>query len=524
LKGDFRCIRLFRAFDPAVEMNHQFSQGHDFAANFPPEMMASAVQLPGLVRTRQSCDRCHSQKNKCPKQEGSLVCKRCAKAGAVCTFSPPGSKSDGTAAVAAWLQPSRPPKRKAPAPGVGDRLESELHGAEPADDGGDDGDDGEVQADLNGQAEAPIASSSSAVPASLDWYHLAFDEGKGLRGGTPSIFGDLPPLSENWPNVSSPPLFQFGALPSTGGQASTARPEPHHPQTQKLPPPPPLPPPPQQQPQQQQQPPRAPVDSPKLRCTRQLAAIMLDLEWMLAAIPKQEDMHVPSDDHFSKAQAVFAQKFADHNIMELLLSATQRLYEAYPAATALSMGQDNMAKANNEEPDRNAECQVENCIHALRLPENMAAMEQAADGRANASAVDQGLASVLMGAHYRLLDVLDGLTLMVVQCMKVTLAGASPEEPDFMVPVLKVGSFEPPKSAAVFMQAFLLKHFLGILDERVGKLKTRLAEKMSQLSGCDEKKLRVLELQIEILWERHAEAGRNITTISDEAVKIGMLK
>ncbi|KAI0975098.1 hypothetical protein F4678DRAFT_317463 [Xylaria arbuscula] len=39
---------------------------------------------------RSSCDRCHSQKLKCPKQLGSTTCTRCLKAGAACIFSPAG--------------------------------------------------------------------------------------------------------------------------------------------------------------------------------------------------------------------------------------------------------------------------------------------------------------------------------------------------------------------------------------------------------------------------------------------------
>ncbi|KAI0593668.1 hypothetical protein F4775DRAFT_577029 [Biscogniauxia sp. FL1348] len=48
---------------------------------------------------RSSCDRCHAQKLKCPKQSGSAACARCLKAGAVCVFSqarPPGPAAQPT--------------------------------------------------------------------------------------------------------------------------------------------------------------------------------------------------------------------------------------------------------------------------------------------------------------------------------------------------------------------------------------------------------------------------------------------
>ncbi|KAE8454299.1 hypothetical protein EG329_005224 [Mollisiaceae sp. DMI_Dod_QoI] len=40
------------------------------------------------VRRRAACDRCHSQKIRCPRQPGQAVCSRCVKAGTQCVFSP----------------------------------------------------------------------------------------------------------------------------------------------------------------------------------------------------------------------------------------------------------------------------------------------------------------------------------------------------------------------------------------------------------------------------------------------------
>lgn len=39
---------------------------------------------------RSSCDRCHTQKLKCPKQPGVTTCSRCLRAGTPCVFSPAG--------------------------------------------------------------------------------------------------------------------------------------------------------------------------------------------------------------------------------------------------------------------------------------------------------------------------------------------------------------------------------------------------------------------------------------------------
>ncbi|KAK1725455.1 uncharacterized protein BDZ83DRAFT_651293 [Colletotrichum acutatum] len=46
---------------------------------------------PRTRQTRQSCDRCHAHKLRCPKQPGNAICSRCLKAGAACVYSPVGT-------------------------------------------------------------------------------------------------------------------------------------------------------------------------------------------------------------------------------------------------------------------------------------------------------------------------------------------------------------------------------------------------------------------------------------------------
>jgi len=40
------------------------------------------------IRRRTACDRCHSQKLKCPKRSGADICERCLKAKTSCSYSP----------------------------------------------------------------------------------------------------------------------------------------------------------------------------------------------------------------------------------------------------------------------------------------------------------------------------------------------------------------------------------------------------------------------------------------------------
>ena len=46
------------------------------------------VQMDGDVRRRAACDRCHTQKLRCPRRPGVDVCDRCIKARTSCVFSP----------------------------------------------------------------------------------------------------------------------------------------------------------------------------------------------------------------------------------------------------------------------------------------------------------------------------------------------------------------------------------------------------------------------------------------------------
>lgn len=55
------------------------------ASNSPRDSSRSGIEE---VRRRFACDRCHTQKIRCPRKPGQAVCDRCTKAKAECLFSP----------------------------------------------------------------------------------------------------------------------------------------------------------------------------------------------------------------------------------------------------------------------------------------------------------------------------------------------------------------------------------------------------------------------------------------------------
>lgn len=61
------------------------------------------------IRRRLACDRCHSQKLRCPRRPGKDTCDRCHKARTSCIFSPfrqkkPPQEDQGSTSVVATSQ------------------------------------------------------------------------------------------------------------------------------------------------------------------------------------------------------------------------------------------------------------------------------------------------------------------------------------------------------------------------------------------------------------------------------------
>jgi hypothetical protein len=77
---------LFRASiaSPAAQRALLSSYNRDIVST----QSVSRAMSEDTIRRRAACDRCHSQKIRCPRNPAQEVCDRCQKAGKPCVFSP----------------------------------------------------------------------------------------------------------------------------------------------------------------------------------------------------------------------------------------------------------------------------------------------------------------------------------------------------------------------------------------------------------------------------------------------------
>ena len=394
--------------------------------------------MPAPIRNRQSCDRCHTQKLKCPKQEGSATCTRCMRAGAVCVFSPPGGGS-----ASASRKDGYPPLPSDP-----------------------------------GNMSSSAGIDGSDLPAAFDWSFLQ-------------------------PNFGLPDASTFANLGGNAGQAGPSyaaaagpgsdpacRPEDAAKTSNHKPPPP----------------------NSKSQCVQQLTSVMLDLDAIWVSMPPKSDLHFPLDENVEKHATAFDEKYTQHKSLEVLFGAVQRLVDLYPTVIPLSLA------LNSAEPPP---CQPDICVHSVEPPANLRAVQDAVWSRNSLSTIDYSLASLLIACHLRLLDVLDHLLLLVLSCFKLQAASPRKMEPNFGVPELRVGSFTPNRASAAFMQAFLIKHLVGNLSDKVDEL-VQAVESKSQ--GNSDRECQVLALQCEILRERQATKMSQIGELGEALTQSGMMK
>lgn len=394
--------------------------------------------MPGPIRTRQSCDRCHAQKLKCPKQIGSTVCTRCMKAGALCFFSPPGG-------------------------GAASRR------------------------DGNGNPAFPLGHSSN-LPSS-----------GGICGSEPGAAFDWSFLQ---PALGLTDASAYTALADIAGQTgpgcATAFPMPD-PSCRLA-----------EETKRSGSDPGPTPPNPKSHCTQQLTKIMLDLDTVWVTLPPNSDLHFPVDENLDNHTAAFAERYSQNKALETLFGATQRLIDIYPAAIPLSLALDSVVPR----------CETDNCVHFINTPPSLSALEAFVLSRNSPSTIDHSLANLLISCHVRLIDVLDRLLLLVFSCFKLHQGSPTMREPDFAVPELRVGSFTPPPASAAFVQAFLMKHLLGMLSGRVDQLAQAVEAKLRENPG---KECQALALQCEILKERQDAKMEHIGAVGEELVRAGML-
>lgn len=388
--------------------------------------------MPGLTRTRLACDRCHSQKLRCPKQPGSPLCTRCLKAGTQCVYSPTGT------------------------------ISTCSHG--------NDNGNGAAMTDL-----------------------MAMDESMQDHG----FFDWITPVEIDF-NTLLPPEPMSGLQapreedPLDGGTTS------HNQSTSDL-----------------SSSPSGDSIDPESVCLSQLTELLLDIGTLWAKLPVKTTLHLAQNNSHEQHVKDLTSKITSKAVLESLFALTQRLIDLYPDAISLAMSPDNGSLP--------AACDIPDCTHRLELPHGLEEIEKHVSGQQRAPQMGLALANVLVSCHIRLLDLLDCFFLLVTSCFRVTIASPDRREPEFDGPEMRVGSFVPPKTAAVSMQIALLKHLMVGLSERLASFGVAVS---SGAVGRDDTnmELQILSMQHHLLMKRHASSLGHIDTIENFIMRYDVKK
>lgn len=371
--------------------------------------------MPGLARTRLACDRCHSQKLRCPKQPGSVICTRCLKANTPCTYSPPGTIStcgDGSFGIVADLM------------AVDESLQ----------------DNGFFNWDFN-----------SFLPQETEL----------SNGGS-------------GPNEQSIPALSTSSLPTD-----------------------------------------EPTD-PAFLCTSRLTELLLDMGRLWAKMPVKSTLHLAQRNSHEEHVKNLTDKIASKAVLEGIFALAQQLVDLYPDATTIALPPDTGA---------NPACDIPDCTHSLELPTALDEIEKHVSGRDETPKTDLPLANLLASCHARLLDLVDCFFLLVTSCIRVTVASPDRREPEFDGPEMRVGSFVPPKTAAVSMQIALLKHLMVGLSDRLTSFGAAVSSRSrGPDGGAGGMEEQILALQHQLLMTRHASCLGHVGTIQDFLMRFDIKK
>lgn len=247
-----------------------------------------------------------------------------------------------------------------------------------------------------------------------------------------------------------------------------------------------------------------PTDSGYI-CTSKLTELLLDMGRLWAKMPVKSTLHLAQRNSHEEHVKNLTDKVASKDALETIFALAQRLMDLYPDAIGAALPQD-----TGPPPA----CDIQDCTHSLELPPALDEIERHVSGQVEEPRTDMPLANALVSCHARLLDIADCFFLLVTSCVRVTVASPDRREPEFDGPQMRVGSFVPPKTAAVSMQIALLKHLMVGLSGRLASLGTAVSSHAGDGGGSG-MEVQILTLQHELLTKRHASCLGHIDTIED---------
>lgn len=240
-------------------------------------------------------------------------------------------------------------------------------------------------------------------------------------------------------------------------------------------------------------------------CTSKLTELLLDMNRLWAKMPVKSTLHLAQENSHEEHVKNLTDKVASKDALETIFALAQRLMDLYPDAISAALPPDT---------GPHPACDIQDCTHSLALRPALDDIEKHVTEQGEAPRTDMLLANALVSCHARLLDIADCFFLLVTSCVRVTVASPDRREPEFDGPQMRVGSFVPPKTAAVSMQIALLKHLMVGLSGRLASLGKAVSSHAGDGGGSG-MEVQILTLQHELLTRRHASCLGHIDTIED---------
>lgn len=209
-----------------------------------------------------------------------------------------------------------------------------------------------------------------------------------------------------------------------------------------------------------------------------LTTIMQDADRMYIGLPGDEMHHAPRNE--APEHRVQMGALLDlQNIMERFVELLQQLDSIYPVL---------LARAASRDTDFSALCKIHDCAHHV---------ESWTSSPQQPNIFDYTLVQLLLSCHQRLLDVTETVLVHGLHCYK-TLKHMTPENVQFDVPEVRIGTLQVPKQTAAAVWINLVEDSLCFLRKHL----RRVPDVLAAVRHPAEDETQVVELQTKIATRR----------------------
>ncbi|KAH7412749.1 hypothetical protein BKA64DRAFT_702871 [Cadophora sp. MPI-SDFR-AT-0126] len=474
------------------------------------------------VRLRAACDRCHSQKIKCPRNEGSETCDRCMKARTPCIFSPFRQKKppeeDADEEVHTVVMTPHPlgrtPDVQFDVVGLGGQKRKRLD-----------------QDNSSSSTAPPIDAEDTPVqivnldndPLGLDWMPNSFPDSEGFTADNPFNnfnFGNAiqyPPLDfnildpENTDVVADTNEVQYrrNVNPDRALQGTSnlllgpnfGQPKPNANPRGNL---------------QYTWPygVREPEPDSAKTFVRKLSQLNVDLSDHKATLPPLS-VH---DDLPPELDVACPQ--STEYVLEDTFRLTQSLIEIYPSFLHLFINPTPSSKSTTPDSD----------FLSTGMFENDGEGSSSSTATSNISScakqpLDHASILLLISCHLRVIDIYDTLFKHMDACISQRGMAKNARQAALSAPTLSIGNYIPPPSSAVPMQMLLLVQFASQLYNYAIDLASEIPCPQDVLNsgGQTDSALVLTKAAAENIKDRAGDMSQRLSDLRTEMLSSGLL-